>query len=191
MAGTIQSVRGFKDILPGEVEKWYEDQQRELFKEVFRVGFEGGEQIKAWPGLFAPFEPADNQEKPFYLTEKQRLLAAEPSPDGKYVLFTLSEDLGAKTSMVPSYVTRSGYTESVPSHTKAAENPTAYKRRGKGETKWGTERRLYLQTGLNFPRRCIYTGTVGQNQSMGSLKSSIGARSRQTKITNVLDSYSW
>ncbi|NMC66169.1 MAG: hypothetical protein GYA53_08525, partial [Acidobacteria bacterium] len=31
---------------PGEVEKWYEDQQRELFKEVFRVGFEGGEQLR-------------------------------------------------------------------------------------------------------------------------------------------------
>lgn len=76
---------------------------------------------------FAPFESADNQEKPFYLTEKQRLLAAEPSPDGKYVLFTLSEDLGAKMAMVPAYVTRSGYTELVPSHTKAAENPTAYK----------------------------------------------------------------
>jgi len=125
---------------PGEVEKWYENQQRELFKEVFRVGFEGGEQLRRGQDFLPPLSQQTTRKKPFYLTEKQRLLAAEPSPDGKYVLFTLSEDLGAKTSMVPSYVTRSGYTESVPSHTKAAENPTAYKlgvmKTDTGEVTW-------------------------------------------------------
>ncbi|MDI6845579.1 MAG: S9 family peptidase [Candidatus Saccharicenans sp.] len=106
---------------PTEAQKWYEDQQRELFKEIFRIGFEGfGRQ-----GLdLLPSLSQTPRRKPFLLTENQRLIQAEPSPDEKYVLFLLSEQIpGVRNTIVPNYVTRSGYTETIDSHTKAAENP--------------------------------------------------------------------
>lgn len=110
---------------PNEVEKWYEDQQKALFKEIFHMGFEG---FRRGQELLPPLSQTAARRKPFALKENQRLLSAEPSPDEKYVLFILSEEVpGVKTTIVPNYVTRSGYTETIPSHTKAAENPQVYR----------------------------------------------------------------
>jgi Tol biopolymer transport system component/dienelactone hydrolase len=112
-----------------EVEKWYEDQQKDLFKEIFRLSFEGMEGgFRRASGYFPLLNQTAGRRKPFFLAENQRLLVAEPTPDEKYVLFLLSEEVpGVQTTIVPNYVTRSGYTETIPSHTKAAENPQMFK----------------------------------------------------------------
>lgn len=107
---------------PNDIQKWYEEQQRALFKDIFRMGFEGFGRGGA--DLLPPLTRGTARRKPFLLTENQRLITAEPSPDEKYVLFMILETVAsAKNTIVPNYVTRSGYTETINSHTKAAENP--------------------------------------------------------------------
>ncbi len=123
-----------------EIQKWYEAQQRDLFKEIFRLGFEGMEGFRGTQNLL-PSLGQTTRRKPFYLQENQRLILMEPSPDEKYTLFILMEEVpGAKTTIVPNYVTRSGYTETISSHTKAAENPQIYRlglmNSENGEVRW-------------------------------------------------------
>jgi dipeptidyl aminopeptidase/acylaminoacyl peptidase len=126
---------------PTAVEKWYEDQQKNLFKELFRSGFEGLEGFRRGAELLPQLIPSPARRRPFLLQENQRLLTAEPSPDEKYVLFTISEEIpSARQTIVPNYVTRSGYTETIPSHTKAAENSELYRlglvNTETGEVRW-------------------------------------------------------
>jgi acetyl esterase/lipase len=123
---------------PGEVEKLYEDQQKALFKEIFQMGFGG---FRRGQDLLPALSKVATRRKPFVLNENQRLLMAEVSPDEKYVLFALSEDLpGTKVTIVPNYVTGSGYTETTPSHPKAAENSQVFKlgimNTENGEVRW-------------------------------------------------------
>ena len=109
---------------PTEIQKWYQDQQRALFKDIFRMGFEGFGRGGGGSDLLPALSKITIRRKPFLLAENQRLVAVEPSPDEKYVLFMIAEsDPGAKNTIVPNYVARSGYTETITSHTKAAENP--------------------------------------------------------------------
>ncbi|MGB9893088.1 MAG: DPP IV N-terminal domain-containing protein, partial [Candidatus Saccharicenans sp.] len=124
-----------------EIEKWYEDQQRALFKEIFRMGFEGAESFRRQVDLLPALSQVTSRRKPFYLNENQRIVMAEPSPDEKFVIFLLSEQLpAAKNTIVPNYVSRSGYTETISSHTKAAENSQLLKlglmNSEKGEVIW-------------------------------------------------------
>jgi dipeptidyl aminopeptidase/acylaminoacyl peptidase len=121
---------------PGEIEKWYEDQQKALFKEVQgeREGFPRPKD------LLPPFDKAPRR-KPFVLQDAQRAIALELSPDMKYVTFALSSNTdGDSGTIVPNYVTRSGYTETIESHAKAA-SPSWQSKAGimdtaTGEVKW-------------------------------------------------------
>ncbi|MGB9905922.1 MAG: prolyl oligopeptidase family serine peptidase [Candidatus Saccharicenans sp.] len=109
---------------PTDIQKWYEDQQRALFKDIFRMGFEGFGRGGVGADLLPPLSRVTTRRKPFLLAENQRLVLAEPSPDEKYVLFLVMETItSARNTIVPNYVTRSGFTETINSHTKAAENP--------------------------------------------------------------------
>jgi len=109
---------------PTDIQKWYEDQQRALFKDIFRMGFEGFGRGGGGADLLPPLSQSTSRRKPFLLAENQRLVTAEPSPDEKHVLFMIMETVAsARNTIVPNYVTRSGYTETINSHTKAAENP--------------------------------------------------------------------
>ncbi|MDD8031655.1 MAG: S9 family peptidase [Acidobacteriota bacterium] len=113
---------------PDEIQKWYQDQQKELFKELFQIGFGGFERFGRGQELLPSLSQAKTRRKSFLLTENQRLMMAEPSPEEKYVIFMLMEQItDAKSTIVPNYVTRSGFTETITSHTKAAENPQSYK----------------------------------------------------------------
>jgi len=88
------------------------------------VGFEGFSRGRGGSDLLPALSQVATRRKPFLLAENQRLAAVEPSPDEKYVLFMMVETVeSAKNAIVPNYVTRSGYTETINSHTKAAENP--------------------------------------------------------------------
>lgn len=56
--------------------------------------------------------------KPFY-TEGRNVLSQQLSPDGRFVTFSLVKlAQGAKTAIVPSYVTESGFTEDLTARTK-------------------------------------------------------------------------
>ncbi len=126
---------------PTEIQKWYEDQQRTLFKDIFRMGFEGFGRGGGAGDLLPALSKVAARRKPFLLTENQRLTMAEPSPDEKYVLFMIVESVtAARNTIVPNYVARSGYTETINSHTKAAENPQLVRlgivNCGSGEVRW-------------------------------------------------------
>jgi acetyl esterase/lipase len=102
---------------PGEIEQWYIDQQKVLFQE-----FSQGRQDFGRFGGARPRPGHVPDRKPFSLEENQNLGGLELAPDEKRVVFTISEEIpGAKPTIIPSYVTRSGYTETMNSHTKAAE----------------------------------------------------------------------
>lgn len=102
---------------PDEIDKWYADQQKELFKDLqsgfpFR-GLRGGMREGQAPQLPRP--------KPYVLKESQNAGGFELSPDEKFVTFSVYEQgEGPRSTIVPNYVTRSGYTETVQSHAKAA-----------------------------------------------------------------------
>jgi len=64
------------------------------------------------------------KRKPFNLPAGQNVVALNLSPDGKYVIATITEPgTGSKTTIVPNFVTESGYTEDIPGRTKVGDTP--------------------------------------------------------------------
>src|SRR6185503_10988164 len=62
------------------------------------------------------------KRKPFSVPAGQNVLNLNLSPDGKYVIATVSEPAtGAKNIIVPNYVTESGYTEDIPGRSKVGD----------------------------------------------------------------------
>lgn len=62
------------------------------------------------------------KRKPLSLPTGQNAIALNLSPDGKYVIATVSEPAtGAKNSIVPNYVTESAYTEDISGRTKVGD----------------------------------------------------------------------
>ncbi len=60
--------------------------------------------------------------KPFNVPAGQNVTNLALSPDSKYVIATIGEQVtGAKNTIVPIYVTESGYTEDIPGRTKAGD----------------------------------------------------------------------
>lgn len=120
---------------PDEIKKWYRDQQMELFQE-FQQERRGREERRP---LLSFGEV--KKRKPFHLREGQGISNLQLSPDEKSVVFMLWESLpGAQETIVPSYVTRSGYTETINSHTKAAHSSRTSKAGimdvSSGEVRW-------------------------------------------------------
>ncbi|MBA7614797.1 Tol-Pal system protein TolB [subsurface metagenome] len=107
---------------PDEAEKWYRDQQKELFQEFSQTRRGSGRM-----GMSSSFG-GGSRRKPFFIKEDQFVFSINLSPDEKYATFMLSESLSeAKQTIVPNYVTRTGYTETIDSHTKAAQSSRTYK----------------------------------------------------------------
>jgi len=97
---------------PDDIQMWYSKQQKELFKEFSAQRREG------MP--FFPFSP-QKKIKPFHLNKNQNIYFLDLSPDKKHVFFMMGErDPDIKNTIVPQYVTRTGYTETLDSHAKAA-----------------------------------------------------------------------
>jgi Tol biopolymer transport system component len=62
------------------------------------------------------------KRKPLNLPSGQNAVALTLSPDGKYVIATISEPgSAAKNTIVPNYVTESGYTEDISGRTKVGD----------------------------------------------------------------------
>jgi dipeptidyl aminopeptidase/acylaminoacyl peptidase len=123
---TRQSTNFIKGAKAGVADKktvsdqdnWLKQQQMELF-EVIR------EKNKPKDALVANNEPdADGKErkiKPIYIGEK-RLTELVVSPDAHYITYKLStETERGKSTIVPNYLTASGYTEELGARTKVGE----------------------------------------------------------------------
>jgi len=62
------------------------------------------------------------KRKPFAVPTGQNVVNLNLSPDGKFVLATISEPAaGSKNTIVPNYVTESAYTEDIPGRTKVGD----------------------------------------------------------------------
>jgi dipeptidyl aminopeptidase/acylaminoacyl peptidase len=62
------------------------------------------------------------KRKSFSVPGGQNVLNLNLSPDGKYVIATISEPgTGSKNTIVPNYVTESGYTEDIPGRSKVGD----------------------------------------------------------------------
>jgi dipeptidyl aminopeptidase/acylaminoacyl peptidase len=65
---------------------------------------------------------AKEKRKPLNLPAGQNVLGLSLSPDGRYVVATISEPApGARNTIVPNYVSDSGYTEDIPGRTKVGD----------------------------------------------------------------------
>ncbi|HLK20909.1 MAG TPA: prolyl oligopeptidase family serine peptidase [Bryobacteraceae bacterium] len=83
----------------------------------------------------------ENPRKPFNLQGQQSIAALALTPDEKYVIASVSESgTGTKNTVVPNYVTESGYTEDIPSRNKVGDNQNrtrlAILNVETGEVKW-------------------------------------------------------
>jgi dipeptidyl aminopeptidase/acylaminoacyl peptidase len=62
------------------------------------------------------------KRKPFSVPGGQNVVNLNLSPDGRYVIATISEPAtGSKNTIVPNFVTESGYTEDIPGRTKVGD----------------------------------------------------------------------
>jgi dipeptidyl aminopeptidase/acylaminoacyl peptidase len=85
--------------------------------------------LKQQRELFEQFKKKDKKPKkekktapPVFLKKDQQLRGITLSPDGRFAFFTIVEHPAtAKTTIVPNYVTRDGYTSDIPSRTKAGD----------------------------------------------------------------------
>jgi dipeptidyl aminopeptidase/acylaminoacyl peptidase len=160
-----------------EIDKWYADEQKALIKELqtaspFR-GTRGGERL----GQVSQFP----RPKPYVLKETQNAGGLELSPDEKFVTFSVYEQTGdQKSTIVPNYVTRSGYTETVESHAKAAYSgysaSAGVMALETGEVKWVDcgqgDRKIYSGSPIWSPdgTQCILTAQAEDRKDQWLLK---------------------
>ncbi|HVG20448.1 MAG TPA: prolyl oligopeptidase family serine peptidase, partial [Blastocatellia bacterium] len=81
------------------------------------------------------------KRKPFTLQPRQQVVSLQLSPDEKSVIATVSESVeGAKSTIVPNYVTEAAYTEDISSRTKVGDQQSrarlAVLSTENGEVKW-------------------------------------------------------
>lgn len=98
---------------PDEFSKWLQSQQKNLF----RV-FEKPPRRRFSDRNRQSLE-AGRRRKSFVLGQNQSIIHLMPSPDEQYVLFMVTDRGQEKNTIVPDYVTRSGYTEDIQAHPKA------------------------------------------------------------------------
>ncbi|OZI05664.1 S9 family peptidase [Siphonobacter sp. BAB-5385] len=100
------------DPKANEQEKWQKTDQLAMF-EVLK---ERADKKKDAAKITKAEQP--KRPKEFYL-EERNLMAPTAAPHGKYVTFQLVKSAaGAKSTIVPNYVTESGFTEDIPARTK-------------------------------------------------------------------------
>ncbi len=122
--GTLTSLTNFKsgvkkaDPKQTTQEDWLKKDQLEIF-EVLK---ERKEKSTAKDKALEADKPEGPKE--IYLGDK-RMTNLSISPDGRFVTYTLSEVPGkAKSTLVPNYVTESGFTENIPARTKVGAPAT-------------------------------------------------------------------
>jgi dipeptidyl aminopeptidase/acylaminoacyl peptidase len=82
----------------------------------------------------------DNPRKPFTLQARQSVTSLQLSPDEKYITAEVVESGNAKTTIVPSYVTESAYTEDLRGRSNVGDTPSTTRlaviAADTGEVKW-------------------------------------------------------
>jgi dipeptidyl aminopeptidase/acylaminoacyl peptidase len=83
----------------------------------------------------------EHPRKPLTLQTRQTVVTLRLTPDGKYVIASVREPAtGAKRTVVPNFVTESGYTEDIPSYEKVGDKQSlrrlAILSVETGEVKW-------------------------------------------------------
>lgn len=115
--GTLVQVTDFKrgskrpDGKVSEQEKWLKTDQLAYF-EVLK---QRSDNHKATDKSRKADQP--NRPKEIYLDEKN-LNSVQLSPDGNFITYVLTKSATVKNTIVPNYVTESGFTEDIPSRTK-------------------------------------------------------------------------
>jgi dipeptidyl aminopeptidase/acylaminoacyl peptidase len=108
------------EIKPNDQEKWLKNDQTELFdvlKERKAKREEGEKIAKA---------DRPKQPKEVYLDDKI-LMNQQLSPDGRFVSFTMiSPAKGSKATIVPNFITESGFTEDIAARTKVGAPQGTY-----------------------------------------------------------------
>ncbi|GAB2793133.1 prolyl oligopeptidase family serine peptidase [Rhabdobacter roseus] len=124
--GLVTQLTDFKagkkkeDSKPSDDQKWLKEDQLALF-EVLKERKEKKDAGKKIAEAEKPKRP-----KEIYLGEK-RVNGARLSPDGRFVTYRLAEpDKKAKSTIVPNYVTESGFTEDIQARTKVGAPLTSY-----------------------------------------------------------------
>ncbi len=111
----IRSGAKTPDAPKTELQKTIEKQQLELF-DVLRKRKNDRDAAKKYQELLEQKKP-----KPFYIGQKNAF-ALSLSPDARFVTFVLSQSAQeAKRTIVPNFVTESGFTEDIPARTKVGE----------------------------------------------------------------------
>ncbi len=105
--------RGKKPSIPAETEqqKWLKQDQL-AYISVLKERKEKRDASRDFRKTEEPKRP-----KEIYLDEKM-LNQPRLSPDGNFVTFILTKNVNAKTTIVPSYVTETGFTEDITARTK-------------------------------------------------------------------------
>jgi dipeptidyl aminopeptidase/acylaminoacyl peptidase len=122
-----------------DIDKWYQSQQSELFQALKRGGNGMGE--RGMRGGAGGPSPAARR-KPYPLAGNQTVGGLDLSPDENKVLFSVFEPVAdIRETIVPNYVTRSGYVEDIPGRSKAAYSWTRTSKLGlmataTGEVAW-------------------------------------------------------
>ena len=93
-------------------EKWLKEDQLRNF-DVLRSRKEKRDLTDSMAGIL----PKKKTLRTIY-TEDKNLITATISPDGRYITYRLYKSGQGKTTIVPSYVTESGFTEDIPGRTK-------------------------------------------------------------------------
>ncbi|WP_336514651.1 S9 family peptidase [Pollutibacter soli] len=102
-----------KSIKPNEQETWLERDQLEQF-EVLKQRKENRDAQEAWTKSL----PVMREPKAIY-TEDQTILGLQISPDGRFISYSLFKAAtGAKRTIIPSFVTESGFTTDINGRTK-------------------------------------------------------------------------
>ncbi len=115
--GTLVQVTDFKrgskrpDGKVSEQEKWLKTDQLAYF-EVLK---QRSDNHKATDKSRKADQP--NRPKEIYLDEKN-INSVQLSPDGNFITYVLTKSATVKSTIVPNYVTESGFTEDIPSRTK-------------------------------------------------------------------------
>lgn len=121
--GTFAQLTDFKrgpkrpDAKSSEQEKWLKTDQLAYF-EVLKQRSDNQKATEKNRKADQPKRP-----KEIYLDDKN-ITSIQLSPDGKYITYVLTKNANAKSTIVPNYVTESGFTEDIPARTKvgAAQN---------------------------------------------------------------------
>ncbi len=101
-------------------EKWLEGDQLALFDIL--------KERKAKKDSAKKITEAEKPERPKAIyTGEKKVSAQQLSPDGRFVTYRLSKaDKTSKKTIVPSFVTQSGFTEDLPARTKVGDPATEY-----------------------------------------------------------------